>query len=395
MKSDFLKETQHKKTILTFCQWYYPGYKAGGPIRTIQNMVDHLGDTFNFKIITTDRDLGDKTSYNSIDIDQWNSVGKAEVLYLSPSNRSFKDFTRIINLIDYDILYLNSFFDPVFTIQPLILKKLHFIPDKPVVVAPRGEFSTGALQFKTTKKKIYICVSNLLRLYSGINWQASSEYEKKDIERALGVNDKQITIAENLPSVINSASTPMKKKVPGKLDIIFLSRVDRKKNLDGALKILSSLHTESNIIFDIYGPITDSKYWEECQILMNKLPSNIRAEYKGIVPNEQVKDIFSQYDLFFFPTHGENFGHVILEALSAGCPVLISNQTPWEKLDSYKSGWNFPIDEESKFIETINRCALCPPEDYLIYQRGANQYASEHIKSSNALEANQKMFMKA
>lgn len=355
-------------------------------------MVDHLGDTFNFKIITTDRDLGDKTSYNSVSIDQWNSVGKAEVLYLSPSNRSFKDFTRIINLIDYDILYLNSFFDPVFTIQPLILKRLHFIPDKPVVLAPRGEFSAGALQFKTTKKKIYICVSNLFRLYSGINWQASSEYEKKDIERALGVNDKQITIAENLPSVINSVSTPMKKKVPGKLDIIFLSRIDRKKNLDGALKILSSLHTESNIIFDIYGPITDSKYWEECQILMNKLPSNIRAEYKGIVPNEQVKDIFSQYDLFFFPTHGENFGHVILEALSAGCPVLISDKTPWKNLANRFSGWDIPLNQTTSFIQILLEILYMNQKEYKMWQNGSLSLYGEKIDSTGTISANIKIF---
>ena len=44
--------------ILSFAGHYLPGYKAGGPIRSIANMVDQLGDEFDFRIVAGDRDLG-------------------------------------------------------------------------------------------------------------------------------------------------------------------------------------------------------------------------------------------------------------------------------------------------------------------------------------------------
>lgn len=72
--------TMPKPIILTFVGYYLPGYKAGGPICTLAKTVDSLGDEFQFKIVTTDRDSGDEKPYPGIRIDGWNSVGKADVL---------------------------------------------------------------------------------------------------------------------------------------------------------------------------------------------------------------------------------------------------------------------------------------------------------------------------
>jgi hypothetical protein len=103
--------------ILTFVGYYLPGYKAGGPIRTLANMVGRLGDEFEFKIVTADRDFDDTKPYSKIKLDGWNKVGKADVFYLSPNKRSLSDFKRLLCSTEYDILYLNSFFSPHFTIK--------------------------------------------------------------------------------------------------------------------------------------------------------------------------------------------------------------------------------------------------------------------------------------
>jgi len=67
-----------KPVILTFVGCYLPGYRGGGPIRTIANMVDRLGDEFEFRIITMDRDLGDVKPYENVKVDSWNAVGKEQ-----------------------------------------------------------------------------------------------------------------------------------------------------------------------------------------------------------------------------------------------------------------------------------------------------------------------------
>ena len=51
---------------------------------------------------------------------------------------------------------------------------------------------------------------------------------------------------------------------------------------------------------------------KKCKKLMNNLPKNIKTTFEGQVQHDKVQNYFSKYDLFIFPTRGENFGHVIL-----------------------------------------------------------------------------------
>lgn len=193
--------------ILTSVGYYLPGYKAGGPIRTLANMVDRLGDEFWFKIVTADRDFKDTKPYPGIKVDGWNRGGKAEAYYMSPKRRSLRDFKRLFCSTKYDVLYLNSFFSPDFTIKPLLLRRLRLIPDRPLVIAPRGEFSPGALGLKSLKKRVYILVAKAFGLYRSALWQASSEHEEADIRHWFG-SEIRVVIAPDLPPLIHAADEP-------------------------------------------------------------------------------------------------------------------------------------------------------------------------------------------
>ena len=85
-----------KTPILIFCRYFSPAYKAGGPIVSISNIVEHLGDYFDFYIITSDRDIGDKRSFPNISNKYWHKVGKANVYYLSKDASSFITIIKII-----------------------------------------------------------------------------------------------------------------------------------------------------------------------------------------------------------------------------------------------------------------------------------------------------------
>lgn len=99
----------NKPSIVSVVGVYYPGYKAGGILRTLINMVDHLSSYYNFYIITTDRDLDDNFAYKNITPDVWCEVGNAKVLYLSPSKKTTQNIIKILNEISYDLIFLNSF----------------------------------------------------------------------------------------------------------------------------------------------------------------------------------------------------------------------------------------------------------------------------------------------
>ena len=196
-----------KKIILTFTRHYLPGYKSGGAARTITNLVDQLGGDFEFCIITADRDALDRTRHPDVRMDDWNRVGKASVYYMSPVNRTLKSFTRLISRTPHSVLYLNSFFDPKFTLLPLLARRLGRLPNRPVIVAPRGEFSAGALALKRRKKLLYLAAVRASGLYHNVAWQASSNYEACDIRRVMSPLAEDVMIAPDLPSSRPTTST--------------------------------------------------------------------------------------------------------------------------------------------------------------------------------------------
>ena len=145
-----------KPIILCFVGYYLPGFLSGGPIRTIANLVDHLSDEFDIRIITRDRDFSSSVPYQNILIDDWNQVGSARVFYASKNFQNIFSFAKLLQDTPHDILYFNSFFDFKFTGLPLLARKFPTILCKPCLIAPRGEFSRGALSLKLFKKYVYI-----------------------------------------------------------------------------------------------------------------------------------------------------------------------------------------------------------------------------------------------
>lgn len=382
-----------KKKILIFVEYYIPGFKAGGPLRTIANMVEHLSEDVEFYIVTGDRDLGDMQPYNDVLVNEWVQVGRAQVFYCSPNKQSISSFVHLINSTPHDILYLNSFFSPTYTLKPLLAHSFCKLSNTPVLLAPRGEFSEGALRIKNVKKKIFIFVARLVGLYDDISWHASSEYEVADIKKLFPLMSDNVLVALDLPTKVNLNMIRIEEREEKKdvLKVIFLSRISPKKNLDYALKILSKVC--GNIIFDIYGPIEDEVYWVKCQSLISLLPDNIKIDYRGLVVPNDVSEIFINYDLFLFPTHGENYGHVIAEALSVGTPVLLSDQTPWRNLEMEGLGWDLSLDDMERFVEIVE---LFGSNDIEVKDRvHIQRKAAERLTEPSVLEANKQLFHKS
>ncbi|MES2365060.1 MAG: glycosyltransferase family 4 protein [Pseudomonadota bacterium] len=379
-----------KPKILIFSGYYLPGYKAGGPIRSLVNLIERFDAEYEFLVICRDRDLGDTEPYDFARDDVWLSVGPAKVRYLSHRGCTFKALHGLIREIKPDVLYLNSFLDPDFTIKPLILLRLGLLSKTlGVVVASRGEFAQGALAIKPYKKKLFMHAAKWTGLYRNLVWQASSEFEAQDIRLWTG-NDADIRIASDLqPEVATTANCTKDKKI-GKLRIVCVARVARNKNIDGALRILKQV--KADIEFDLYGPSEDQRYWLECQELATDLPPNIRFSYQGQLPHEELSLALLRYDLFFLPTHGENFGHAILEALTAGLPVLISDATPWRHLAEKGIGWDLPLDAPHQYLRVLEECAAMDAAQYSMLSEKVCRYAAENANDQNAIVANRSLF---
>lgn len=371
--------------VLVFVGNYIPGYKGGGPIKTIKNLVDKTGDSINYKVITRDRDLNDKQPYTSVQRGKWNKVGKANVFYVHPGFYGCIQMFFIILRGKYDVVYLNSFFSPMFSIYPLVVAKLL---KKKVIISPRGEFSEGALSLKSFKKKMFLKVFWFFRLSRGVLFQASSDFEAMDVRRSLG-KKVNIYVAENISSqefAKNIECTPSDNV----LKAVFVSRISPKKNILEAINILRSVRNP--VEYHIYGPVEDVDYWKSCQSLVSQLPAHVLVKYKGELKPEKVIETLSKYDVFFFPTKGENYGHVIVEAICAGLPVLISDRTPWRDLNKNGIGWDIPLENPAAFSLVLDDLSQMSPEQRLVIRQNVLSWAKEHFSRNDAVESNVQMF---
>ena len=377
------------RSILIFVPNYFPGYMSGGIARTIVNTVEWLGNDFEFLIVTRDRDLGSDTPYEQIPRGAWVSLGKSKVRYLAPDELTLPALARLVNETKHDILHLNSFFDSVFTIKLLILLRLRRIHSRKVVMSPRGEFVEGPLHIKYLKKKIYIVLSRFAKLYKDIHWHASSVHEAAGIVKAMSISESTVCSAIDLPikdSGALSTGVPQGKE----FKVVFLSRLTREKNLDGALRILQLVHQPMQ--FDIVGPKEDIDYWRECEALFGQLPTYVKARYLGPISPEDVFECLTKYDLFLFPSHGENYGHVIAESISVGTRVLISRETPWRDLVNDGVGWDLDIGDHAEFAKVLDDLANQPPDGRVAIRESVRRAASIRLFNSEALDHNRILY---
>jgi glycosyltransferase involved in cell wall biosynthesis len=380
-----------KPQLLTFVSYYLPGYKAGGPPRSIKNLVQALAGDFDFSIVTRDRDLGDREPY-PVAHDAWTCAGHSRVNYRSPAAQSLPAVARLLRDTPHDVLYLNSVFDVAFMARPLLARRLRLAPASPLVIAPRGELAPGALTFKRTLKTTYLAGANRLGLFDGAFWMASSPHEAGDIQRAIGIDPEWITIAPDLVDTPASSQDPPARAWGDPLRIVFLARISPMKNLDFVLALLRDI--EVPIVMDVYGPCADEAYLRDCRRLVRDLPLHVRVSFAGEVEPERVHAALSRYDLMLLPTRGENFGHVILEALQAGTPVLISDRTRWRSTAD-GACLAVPLEKPEKFRNIIQQRAGLSEQDQAQLRNAARLHAARFSEDPDHIPANRNLFLRA
>lgn len=378
-----------KKKVLIFIDWYLPGYKAGGPIQSVSNLVEHLKGEFDFSIVTRDTDYCETIPYTTVKSNEWNVLADGvRIYYFSEDQLTRSNVRTLIRKEEFDSLYLNGIFSLYFTLIPLFYMRKK--RDKRVVIAARGMFAESALGVKKTKKKFFMRSARILKLFDNVLFHVTNEQEKQDVRKALG-EEIPVRTAANLPSKNTLDKLPGREKIPGKLRLVNVARIAPEKNLLYALEVLKQVKSE--VTFDFYGPVYDQEYWAQCKLVMDELPQNVTANYKGSIESAKVIGMLSSYHMMFMPTQGENFGHIILQSLSAGCPVIISDQTPWKQLIESNVGWDLDLDFKEHFADNIDHSAALGQQEYNQMSEAAFRYAKKYSQNDEIVVQNRHLFL--
>lgn len=375
--------------VLCCADYFLPGFAGGGPIRTIANMRDLLGGDVDLAVFTRDRDLGASDAFGGIPVDAWHETEDGRIFYASPDNFGVPGLMQVTERERFDLLYLNSFFSSRSSIRPYVWSRCAY-PELPILLAPRGEFSPGALTQKRMKKRAFLALSRTVGLYRDIAWHASSETEKADILRQFP-SAAVIHVVEDPVTLEEDAQLPDTPRTidDGTLRLGFISRISPMKNLDGLLRMLGAVSCRAKL--DIFGPIEDRSYWRLCENLIGKLPPNVTAVYKGPLAPDEVSRTFATYDLFPFPTLGESFGHVVFEALRVGTPVLLSDRTPWTHQNT-GAITVLSLEDPDGWRAAFHQAARRTPDQRNYLRQTTRVYAETYARNSGTRQQNLAMF---
>lgn len=368
-----------RKLILAFIDWYRPGYRAGGTITAFGNFVDFLEDHFEFYVVTRNSDYGSSITYDNIESNKWTEMGKTYCHYMSSSNVSIINIRRLIRDTPHDYLYINGIFSFHFSILPVLFSK-----GRNIIVNPHGMLSQQAFSIKSKKKRLFLWIVNVLRVYKNVTFHVSNIEEAHDVKKRIK-RFKKVRIANQFPRK-NTISHNSNREINSPKRFVSIGRIAPEKGTLHLINSLSNINHEMRL--DLFGSVYDVKYWEKCLKSINSLPPNIKIVYNGIVENKEVPLVLRGYDFFVLLSEGENFGHAILEGLSAGCPVIISNQTPWKDLEKDSVGWNVNIKNPDEILEAFNKALEMTQKEYKIWSRAAFDYAKGVINDDDVLNQN-------
>lgn len=356
---------------MIFVDWFFPGFKAGGPIQSCINLIEAFKSEWDIYVVTGDRDLQDKEPYPGIATNTWiNFQEKARVYYAKDQKLGAGKIKQLVKEVQPDAIYLNGMFSWHFSVLPFIVMGRRI----KTIIAPRGMLQKGALQFKKWKKTIFLAGLRGTGYYRNVFFHATDEQELKDIQQIIPVN-AGISLAANFPRMqaLNWTSTP---KQEGVLRLVFLSRISPKKNLSFVLECLAKIPETNKISLTVAGEVDDEQYWISCKQLINKMPQHITVNYSGPVLNHLLGDFYKDFHVFILPTFGENYGHAIFEALLFGKPVIISNKTPWRHLTNKKIGYDLSLDDPGACITAIEHFSAMPQQLYDEWSKEAMKFAS-------------------
>ena len=225
-----------------------------------------------------------------------------------------------------------------------------------------------------------------MNIYSGVIFHATNTDEAVCIKNRIG-KTKIVHIAPNLPRKQDlKLKTLSKKNSPVKF--VNIARISIEK---GTLRMLSGLEgVEQSLILDLYGPIYDKQYWVKCKEVISRLPKHIKVSYKGVLESESILSALTKYDFFVLLSEGENFGHAIIESLSAGLPVLISDKTPWP--NDEKSGLEVLSLKQKLWINRISYWSKLNKDIIKKKRKAALNYALSFNKKNTSIILTKNLF---
>lgn len=353
------------------------------------NLVRELYEVYDFYVVCKPHEMGDVALLDNIITDNWNEwEGKAKVFYWQYSWTKKNVLQKLMRDVSPDVVYVNGLYSFYFNFLPLYYAKKLKSKELKIVLSARGMLHPGALSQKANKKKNYLTMFRMSGIPGIVTWHATDDNERNFIKTIMG-EKMLINVAANFPNLQSVSCRPGKQA--GKLLLGTIALISPMKN---HLEVLRSLmQVKATVEWHIFGPVKDDMYWKNCQSLIHQLPSDIKVFYHGELPPHLLTKAMEQFQVFIMPSKSENFGHAIVEALSAGKPVITTTTTPFADLDLFGCGFALEPEKLSQGLqESIGKFAAMDENEFSNVAAATQKYVDQKIEKASLRKAYYSLF---
>lgn len=336
--------------ILFIVPSYKPAYIYGGTIVVVARLAEQLAcEGHEISVYTTTangREELDVSAGKEVNVDG------VKVTYFK---RTTGDHTHIslslwkqlyVSVKRFDIVHIHSWWNPLVLGAAWICRSRGVVP----IFSPHGMLSTYIMETNNAGKKkiIHSFIGRGLLKSSRLHVTAETEWEEsmKIFPEWKG---------DVIPNLVELSARAYKRSTNQIFTIGFLSRIDPKKGLDVLIKALSKVNFDYKLLIAGDG---DEGYMDELKSLAVQSGNDKNLEWLGWKNGEHKFEFFSCLDLFALTSHNENFAVVVIEALSVGTPVLLSDKVGLYKyVKDRDMGWitNMKVEDITEQLNNIFR----------------------------------------
>lgn len=295
--------------------------ESGGIGSYMQLLSGALGQIVELHIVThhTDYELKLKDCHLHY-IDRWIHYCKMK-----------KQWNQLLNDIKPDVVNVNCCWEP----ECSIIQRWSSNKGYKTVYTPHGMLEPWILQRNYWTRKVpalLLYQESAIKRADAIH--ATAESERQNLLK-LGYNKNVIVI----PNGIDVSEIKIKNSWKKTKTLLFLSRIHIKKGIDLLINAVAELKKEMNGYQVLIAGEGDANYIAELKHLAEQKRVDNIVKFIGGVYGDAKWDLYHKADLFVLPTHSENFGIVVAEALACGTPVITTVGAPWEELNTWNCGF--------------------------------------------------------
>ena len=225
-----------------------------------------------------------------------------------------------------------------------------------LVTAPRGTLAAWSLARHKWRKRLFGVYAQYAAMRATDLWHVTCEKEYEEI-RVAGYRQPVaiVPIGMDLPTLGETA----RPQDDGKRTVAFFGRIHKVKAVDNlvlAWEKVAARHPNWDLV--VAGPDDGMVATLNAIIAERKIP---RVRLVGEISGAAKYEFLSSVDLYVLPSHTENFGVTVAEALACGTPVVVSKSTPWGGVVANRCGW-FAANDVDTLAATLDEAMGAPRE---------------------------------